>query len=128
VFERVREAESDARRALERFLANEAVVDVRGLGLLWGIELGDPGRGLKPFPRSRRLAEEVTSGCRARGVLVHGAAGFLPDGTGDAILIAPPLVADAEILAAIASAAQESVESVAPRSGERSWVEEWEDR
>jgi adenosylmethionine-8-amino-7-oxononanoate aminotransferase len=127
VFERVRETESDARHALERFRANDAVVDVRGLGLLWGIELGDLGRG-RPFPRSRRIAEGVTHGCRARGVLVHGAAGFLPDGNGDAILIAPPLVADAEILAAIAGVALESVESVAPRSGERSWVEEWEDR
>lgn len=127
VFERVREIESDARRALERFLETEAVVDVRGLGLLWGIELGDPGRG-RPLPRGRRIAEAVTDGCHARGVLVHGAAGFMPDGNGDAILIAPPLIADEEILAAIARVAKESVESVAPRSGERSWVEEWEDR
>jgi taurine-pyruvate aminotransferase len=128
VFERVRETESDARQALERFRANEAVVDVRGLGLLWGIELGDPAAEKKPFPRARRLAERVVDGCRARGLLVHGAAGFLPDGNGDAILLAPPLIADAEILSAIAGALMESVESFAPRSGERSWVEEWEDR
>jgi len=128
VFERVRDLEPVASHALERFRQNEAVVDVRGMGLLWGIELGDPAAEKKPFPRARRLAERVVDGCRARGVLVHGAVGFLPDGNGDAILLAPPLIADAEILSAIAGALMESVESFAPRSGERSWVEEWEDR
>jgi taurine-pyruvate aminotransferase len=127
-FERVRDIEPDARHALERFRQSEAVADVRGMGLLWGIELGDPAAEKRPFPRTRRIAERVVDGCRARGVLVHGAVGFMPDGNGDAILLAPPLIANAEIFAAIAGALMESVESVAPRSGERSWVEEWEDR
>ncbi len=128
VFERVRRAEAEARRALEPLLQNESVLDVRGMGFLWGVELAAPGEGRPSFPRARSVAEKVVNGCRARGILVHAATGFNADGSGDAILIAPPLIAEPEALNTIAEALTEAVDVLLPRGDKRSWVEEWEDR
>jgi adenosylmethionine-8-amino-7-oxononanoate aminotransferase len=128
VFERVRRAEADARRVLQPLLENESVLDVRGMGFLWGVELAAPGEGRPAFPRARCVAEKVVHGCRARGVLVHAATGFNADGSGDAILIAPPLIAEADSLNVIAVALKEAVEVLLPRGDHGSWVEEWEDR
>jgi adenosylmethionine-8-amino-7-oxononanoate aminotransferase len=128
IFQRVRRSEADARRALEPLLESEAVLDVRGLGFLLGVELAPPGEGRPSFPRTRCVAEKVAAGCRARGVLVHAVAGFNADGSGDAILIAPPLIAEPEALTTIAVALTEAVDVLLPRGDRRSWVEEWEDR
>ena len=128
VFERVRRTETEARGALEPLRENESVLDVRGLGFLWGVELASPSEGRPSFPRARCVAEKVAAGCRARGVLVHAATGFNADGSGDAILIAPPLVSEPEALATIAAALREAVDVLLPRGDQRSWVEEWEDR
>jgi adenosylmethionine-8-amino-7-oxononanoate aminotransferase len=70
----------------------------------------------------------VEAACRARGVLIHAASGFLPDGRGDALLVAPPLVAEPSDLETIAAALRESIEAAIPSAGRRAWVEEWEDR
>jgi len=128
VFVRVRSMEDEAKRLLDPLLENEAVLDVRGIGLLWGVEMAATGEGRPPCPRSMQVAEELAAGCRARGILVHAATGFTAEGLGDAILIAPPLTATSEDLAAIAGALAETVEVVAPRGGKRPWIEEWEDR
>jgi 4-aminobutyrate aminotransferase-like enzyme len=62
-----------------------AVLDVRGLGLMVGIELhpADPGRGA-------RACAEVVSGCARRGVLVAG--GGL---RGNVVKVTPPLTISA---------------------------------
>ena len=70
----------------------------------------------------------MEAACRARGVLIHAASGFLPDGRGDALLVAPPLVAELSDLETIAAALRESIEAAIPSAGRRAWVEEWEDR
>jgi len=128
VFERVRQSEAEVRGALAPLAENEAVFDVRGIGFLWGVELAAPGEGRPPFARARRVAEELAAGCRARGVLVHATAGFAAAGGGDAILIAPPLIAEPEALKTIAAALAEAVDVLEPGGPRRSWVEDWEDR
>jgi adenosylmethionine-8-amino-7-oxononanoate aminotransferase len=128
IFERVRRSEAEARGALAPLSENPAVFDIRGIGLLWGVELAAPSEGRPPFARERRVAEEVAEGCRARGVLVHAAAGFAAGGAGDAILIAPPLIVEPEALKTIAAALAETLDVLAPGGPRRSWVEDWEDR
>jgi len=128
VFERVRAVESEAARAFGALRDLDPVLDVRGIGLLWGVELATAESGRAPFPRARRVAREVEAGCRARGVMVHASAGFLEGRLGDAILVAPPLIAEPRDLATIAAALGESIEAVAASAGRRAWVEEWEDR
>jgi adenosylmethionine-8-amino-7-oxononanoate aminotransferase len=128
IFERVREREGEAAAVFGPLRERESVLEVRGIGLLWGIELATAGPDRAPFPNSGRLAREVEAGCRTRGVLVHGTSGFLPDGSGDAVLVAPPLVAERSDLARIADALGEAIDAAAPAGGRKRWVEEWEDR
>lgn len=128
VFAGVQGLEAEAQRALGPLLENPAVLEVRGMGALWGVELAQPGPGRPPYPRTRRLAEEVSEGCRARGVLVHASTGFTPEGLGDAILIAPPLITAPDLYRAIAAVLLVSIEAAAPAGGDGPWIEEWEDR
>lgn len=128
IFETARSLEAEAARVLGALRGCESVLDVRGLGLLWGIELASPETGRPPFPRAMGLAAKVEAGCRARGVLVHAAAGFTPEGLGDALLVAPPLVSGAGDLERIAAALREAIQAAAPGGTAATWVEEWEDR
>jgi len=74
-----------------------AVGDVRGLGLMAGVELvADPTATKRPFPRSRRIAERVQAAAMRRGVIVYHGTGLADGVDGDAILIGPPFVVTAE--------------------------------
>ena len=97
IYERVREREPVYADALGGALRGRAGVhDVRGIGAVWGVEFA--ARGGRPFPAGHRIAARVRAACEGRGVLVHAASGFLEDGDGDAVLVAPPLVADEEAI------------------------------
>lgn len=81
-------------RALERMRAMQsrlpAIVEVRGVGLLLGIELADAG-----------VAEEVLYRCLARGL-------SFKVGQGTVIVLAPPLVIDeADLMAALSIVEEE---------------------
>jgi adenosylmethionine-8-amino-7-oxononanoate aminotransferase len=67
-----------------------AVGDVRGLGLMAGVELVAQREGRRPFPRAAGIAERVQAEALTRGLVVYyGTAGA--DGCdGDAVLVGPP--------------------------------------
>jgi adenosylmethionine-8-amino-7-oxononanoate aminotransferase len=67
------------------------VGDIRGRGLLWGIELVENKETLKPFPRARKVAERMCKTLFQMGVLVYCSTGFA-GGDGDALLIGPPFI------------------------------------
>ena len=73
---------------------HEVVGDVRGLGLLWGMELVQDRAGRRPFPRERATTERFLAICQANGLLLYPAG----DGFIDAVLVAPPLNATEEEL------------------------------
>jgi adenosylmethionine-8-amino-7-oxononanoate aminotransferase len=114
IFAGVREREAIYADAFGALRGRPGVFDVRGLGALWGVEIAGPGG--RPFPRAHRVAERVRAACEERSVLVHAASAFLEDARGDAVVVAPPLVAleDAirETVAALAAAIQEVVATV----------------
>ena len=63
------------------------VGDVRGLGMLWGLELVADRASRRPFPREWAVTERFLARCQARGLLLYPAS----DGFCDAALVAPPL-------------------------------------
>ncbi|MBL0714261.1 MAG: aspartate aminotransferase family protein [Desulfosarcina sp.] len=98
LIERVEKMGAILEEALKTELEDHPHVgNVRGLGLLWGIELvanKDEGR---PFPRQQKIAEQLWEKAFQRGVLTYKSTGLAgPDG--DAILIAPPFVVGKEEL------------------------------
>ena len=84
----------DRLRALlgERLGGHEHVGDIRGRGLLVGIELVADRETRRPFPRAARLTEGVVRAARDAGVLVYSGTGNANGVDGDTILLGPPFV------------------------------------
>ncbi|HUP22540.1 MAG TPA: aspartate aminotransferase family protein [Thermoanaerobaculia bacterium] len=83
---------------LETLRRFEIVGDVRGVGLLAAVELVADRESKRPFPRARRLAEEVTARAMAKGLLLWPSTGCADGIDGDLLNIAPPfVVSEAEI-------------------------------
>jgi len=97
-----------------RLDGHPAVGDVRGLGLLVGVELVADRTGRTPFARARRVTERVVAAARRRGLLVYSSTGHAGSGDGDLLLLGPPLViTDAEVDETIETLG-EAIEAVLP--------------
>jgi adenosylmethionine-8-amino-7-oxononanoate aminotransferase len=91
-----------------------AVGDVRGAGLLVGVELVRDRTTRSPFARADRVTERVVAAARERGLLVYSSTGCAAGGDGDLIVLGPPLViTDLEVDEAIDLLAA-AIESVLP--------------
>lgn len=95
---------SRAQGAVLRQLLGEAlgghphVGEIRGVGLLVGVELVADRESAEPFPRGERVTERVVTAARDRGLLVYSSTGCADGTRGDLVLLGPPLVvADTEV-------------------------------
>jgi adenosylmethionine-8-amino-7-oxononanoate aminotransferase len=76
--------------ALQRLLELSCVGDVRGMGLMWGVEFVKDRPTKAPFPADDHFAAHVARNCMERGVLVYPMQGCVDGDRGDHIMIAPP--------------------------------------
>ena len=91
---------------IDRLGADEHVGEIRGRGLMVGIELVDDRETRRAFPRAARLTEAVVRGARDAGVLVYSGTGNANGVDGDTILLGPPFViTDAELERIVATVA-----------------------
>ncbi|MGZ8501324.1 MAG: aminotransferase family protein [Candidatus Limnocylindrales bacterium] len=82
----------------ERLADHPNVGEIRGLGLMVGVELVADRSTREPFPRSQRLTEAVLRAARADGLLLYSGTGLANGVDGDSILVGPPfVVTDAEL-------------------------------
>jgi adenosylmethionine-8-amino-7-oxononanoate aminotransferase len=90
--------------------------EIRGRGLMVGIELVEDRETRRPFPRQARLTEAVVRGARDAGVLVYSGTGNANGVDGDTILLGPPFViTDSElerIVATVGTAIEETTTAV----------------
>jgi adenosylmethionine-8-amino-7-oxononanoate aminotransferase len=82
--------------ALESLRDLDAVGDVRGLGLLCGVEFVADKKTKAPFALEKNFAGLVGQACLRRGLLVYPMQGCVDGVEGDHLLIAPPAVISAE--------------------------------
>jgi len=76
----------------------EMIGDVRGLGLLQGVELVADRQTLEPFDPKLRVTARLVEAARHHGLLIYPAALGINGQSGDAIVVAPPLIiSEAEI-------------------------------
>jgi len=78
----------------ERLGEHPNVGDIRGRGLMIGIELVADRDGRAPFPRAARLTEAVVREAKVRGLLLYSGTGNADGTNGDVILLGPPYVID----------------------------------
>jgi adenosylmethionine-8-amino-7-oxononanoate aminotransferase len=82
----------------ERLAPNPSVGEIRGRGLMVGLELVADRETRDPFLREARVTERVVRAARDRGVLVYSGTGNANGVDGDTILLGPPfVVTDAEL-------------------------------
>ena len=77
--------------------------EVRGLGLLAGIELVRDKEGKKPFAEDEQVGKYVSTKALEKGVKIFGGKGAEPEDMGDLLIICPPLIMSEEQAAKIAN-------------------------
>lgn len=84
---------------LREALADASLVgDVRGLGLMVGIELVRDRETRIPFAREEAVTERVTAAGRERGLLLYSSTGHVDGRDGDLLMLGPPFVISDEEL------------------------------
>jgi adenosylmethionine-8-amino-7-oxononanoate aminotransferase len=98
---------------LREALSDVAVVgDVRGIGMMAGIELVRDRDTAEPFPRARKVTERVLAAARESGLLLYPSTGHVDGIDGDLLMVAPPFVVgddDVDLLVERTAAAVRSV-------------------
>jgi adenosylmethionine-8-amino-7-oxononanoate aminotransferase len=87
------------------------VGEIRGRGLMVGLELVADRSTREPFPRSRRLSEAVLRAARTDGLLLYSGTGLANGVDGDSILLGPPFVVTDDELVTIADGLASSLEA-----------------
>jgi len=112
LFDRVNAAGQELRRALSPLQSHPNVGDVRGLGLLLGVEFVKNKAIREPFPKEQNIAEKIREACLEEGVLTYPTQGCIDGLRGDHILFAPPFTISSEECALIARALQSAAAKV----------------
>jgi adenosylmethionine-8-amino-7-oxononanoate aminotransferase len=89
---RERTAAAKLQRTLSTLLDLETVGEVRGIGLLRGVEFVSDKHSKRPFAPELNFAGRVTTAALQRGLLVYPIQGCVDGVSGDHLLIAPPAV------------------------------------
>ena len=88
------------------------VADVRGLGLMIGIELVRDRETLEPFARADRVAERVLEAAREAGLLLYSSSGHVDGANGDLVMLGPPFCLSDDEAATLAERTVAAVRAV----------------
>ncbi|MEX2275704.1 MAG: aminotransferase class III-fold pyridoxal phosphate-dependent enzyme [Actinomycetota bacterium] len=78
------------------------VGEIRGLGLMIGIELVADRRSKRPFARADHVTERVVAAARDQGLLVYSSTGHVDGTDGDLVMLGPPFCMTDEDVATLA--------------------------
>ncbi len=89
-----------------------SVGDVRGIGMMVGVELVRERETKDPFPRAEHVTERVVGAARDAGLLLYSSTGHVDGTNGDLVMLGPPFILtddDATTLVELTAAAIRSV-------------------
>ena len=87
---------TEFKQALETLRNEEAVGDVRGIGLLWAVEFVADKATKRPISHEKNFAGRVGAAALKRGLLVYPMQGSVDGVSGDHLLLAPPAIITGE--------------------------------
>ncbi len=114
LFERVTPANERLHSALAPLLSHRHIGEVRGLGLLLGIEFVRDKTIRAPFVPSQAIAEKIRASAMEEGVLIYPTQGCVDGISGDHVLLAPPFIITPEESSLIARALSVALAKVFP--------------
>ena len=100
-----------ARRLNERFGNHPFVGDLRGRGLLRGIEIVSDRSTKEPFDPSYKLHARIKHEAMTRGLMVYPMGGTVDGMRGDHVLLAPPFIIDSGAIDAIVERLGEAIDA-----------------
>jgi adenosylmethionine-8-amino-7-oxononanoate aminotransferase len=112
LFDRVTPAGETLRKALSAVEEHPHVGQVRGLGLLQGVEFVNSKASREPFPKEAGIAEKIRQTMLEKNVLVYPGQGCADGTRGDHLLLAPPFVVTPQECQLIADALQYALSKV----------------
>jgi adenosylmethionine-8-amino-7-oxononanoate aminotransferase len=113
--ERSREVGERVLKELSDALAGTSILgDVRGRGLMIGVELvADPDTA-EPFPHAEGVADRVTAAARERGLLLYPSTGCADGTNGDLVMLGPPFTISEEEAAMLVERTAAAVVAASP--------------
>lgn len=114
LFANVSPAAETLRTALDPLRFHRHVAEIRGLGLLLGIEFVRDKSTRAPFDLSQAIAEKIRWAAMEAGVLTYPTQGCVDGASGDHILLAPPFIITPEESALVAGALTKALAKVFP--------------
>jgi hypothetical protein len=99
----------------ERLAGHPYVGDIRGRGLLLGLELVADRETRAPFARSVRLAESVAGAAMDAGILVYTGTGNADGVDGDLVILGPPFVITEDELVRLADGVAGAIDAATSR-------------
>lgn len=106
-----------SRRLKERFGNHPFVGDVRGRGLLQGVELVAERGSKQAFDSKLKVHARVKREALARGLMVYPMGGTVDGVHGDHVLLAPPFIVDAAAVDVIVERLGEAIDAATRQSG-----------
>jgi len=115
-------------RRLGELREHPNVGDVRGRGLLIGIEFVEDKQSRLSFDPSIRMAETFTQAAQAAGLVVWPNSGYTDQENGDLVVIGPPFIITeteiSELVQRFRAALETAIETIQNRMGRQGSIEE----
>lgn len=92
------------------------VGDIRGIGLMWGVEFVAERASKAPFPPQMQFAQRVADAAFERGLIVYPGTGCADGVAGDLVMLGPPLVVTEEQVAEMVALLRQAIEAVAKKT------------
>jgi adenosylmethionine-8-amino-7-oxononanoate aminotransferase len=102
------------RKELSTFESHPHIGEIRGLGLLLGIEFVRNKSTSEPFPKKDNIADRIRQAALDENVLTYPTQGCVDGTNGDHILLAPPFSISPSECRLIASALRSALREVLP--------------
>jgi adenosylmethionine-8-amino-7-oxononanoate aminotransferase len=115
LFARVSPVAQELRSTLAKFASHPNIGEIRGLGLLLGIEFVHDKSTRAPFPKEANIAEKIRQAMFQENVLVYPTQGCVDGSRGDHILLAPPFILNSTECGVIGKAFERALAQVFPR-------------